>query len=205
MIHLFVVVVEIMVWKLYCCSALFCPLGLTCVTFMEPRWGYVLGAISDHRESGREFSADEWSLERVQASRRRNTVPRGRVQWRRVLQVSWMVWECLRSFSVIRRSFTIFTVQCAFLSLIWWVFDDSYHFLPLTPSSLHLQSLRFLHRIKRNGAFICCSTIVPPDRKGLINGHAPLGTHLAPGSGEYAICYIYIYIIIMIIIIIIYW
>jgi len=31
---------------------------------------------------------------------------------------------------------------------------------------------KFLHRIKRNGAFICCSTIVPPDRKGLINGHA---------------------------------
>ncbi|CAK9023201.1 unnamed protein product [Durusdinium trenchii] len=31
---------------------------------------------------------------------------------------------------------------------------------------------KFLHRIRRNGAFICCSTIVPPDRKGLINGHA---------------------------------
>eukprot|EP00438_Fugacium_kawagutii_P016840 Skav203799 [mRNA] locus=scaffold206:638813:645457:+ [translate_table: standard] len=35
---------------------------------------------------------------------------------------------------------------------------------------------KFLHRIKRNGAFVCCSTIVPPDRKGLINGHAQLGS-----------------------------
>mmetsp|Transcript_105688 Transcript_105688/g.252070 ORF Transcript_105688/g.252070 Transcript_105688/m.252070 type:complete len:725 (-) Transcript_105688:108-2282(-) len=31
---------------------------------------------------------------------------------------------------------------------------------------------RFLLKLKRNGAFICCSSIVPPDRKGLIDGHA---------------------------------
>ena len=55
-----------------------------------PRWGYVLGAISNHGESSGELSADERGLECFQASRWRNTVSRGRVQWRRVLQAFWM-------------------------------------------------------------------------------------------------------------------
>ena len=88
---------------------------------LEPRWGDVLGAISYHRESGREFSANEWSLERLQASRRRNTVPRGRVQWRRVLQVSWMNWIDMW-FPLFFRCFPHPAFHGWVLSEIFWVF-----------------------------------------------------------------------------------